>query len=62
MDGTLIDTLSDIADSVNLILNKYNFPQHSYAKYKIFIGDGLENLVIWTKKILDTNSVSAWGY
>ena len=46
MDGTLIDTLSDIADSVNLILNKYNFPQHSYAKYKIFIGGGLENLVM----------------
>ncbi len=45
MDGTLIDTLSDISDSVNLILNKYNFPQHSYAKYKIFIGDGIENLV-----------------
>ena len=45
MDGTLIDTLSDIADSVNFVLNKYNFPQHSYAKYKIFIGDGIENLV-----------------
>ena len=45
MDGTLIDTLSDIADSVNFVLDKYNFPQHSYAKYKIFIGDGIENLV-----------------
>ena len=45
MDGTLIDTLSDISDSVNHILNKYNFPQHSYAKYKIFIGDGIDNLV-----------------
>ncbi len=46
MDGTLIDTLSDIADSVNFVLGKYNYPQHSYAKYKIFIGDGIENLVM----------------
>ena len=46
MDGTLIDTLSDIADSVNFVLKKYKLPQHSYAKYKIFIGDGIESLVM----------------
>jgi phosphoglycolate phosphatase len=46
MDGTLIDTLSDIADSVNFVLEKYKFPKHSYSKYKIFIGDGIESLVM----------------
>ena len=45
MDGTLLDSLSDIAYSVNIILKKYNFPQHSYDQYKIFIGDGIENLI-----------------
>ena len=36
MDGTLIDTLSDIADSVNFVLEKYKFPNiHSF----FFIGN-----------------------
>ena len=46
MDGTLLDTLSDIADSVNFVLKKFNYPQHSYHQYKIFIGDGIENLIL----------------
>ena len=46
MDGTLIDTLYDIADSVNFVLRKYKYPQHSYVQYKNFIGDGIESLVL----------------
>tara|TARA_B100000676_G_C17832423_1_gene708557 strand:- start:165 stop:836 length:672 start_codon:yes stop_codon:yes gene_type:complete len=45
MDGTLLDTISDISSSVNSILKKYKFPQHSYEQYKVFIGNGIESLI-----------------
>ncbi len=46
LDGTLLDTLRDIADSVNEVLLANGLPVHSYDAYKIFIGDGLTNLLI----------------
>ncbi|MGE5607032.1 MAG: HAD family hydrolase [Bacteroidota bacterium] len=45
LDGTLLDTLEDLADSVNLVLQHNNLPGHELHKYKYFIGDGLTNLV-----------------
>ena len=45
MDGTLIDTLHDISYSINIVLEKYKFPIHSYNEYKKFIGKGIENLI-----------------
>jgi phosphoglycolate phosphatase len=45
LDGTLLDTLDDLADSANLALCKLGFPEHPAEKYKYFIGDGFENLV-----------------
>ena len=44
-DGTLADTLEDLADSMNSILISRGFPGHEYEKYKLFVGRGLENLV-----------------
>ena len=46
LDGTLLDTIDDIADSMNSVLAKYGLPQHSVEKYKKFVGDGAANLVI----------------
>ncbi len=45
LDGTLLDTLEDLADSVNLVLQRDSLPQHELHQYKYFIGDGLTNLV-----------------
>lgn len=46
LDGTLLDTLKDIADSVNLALDRLGFPQHELEAYKYFVGDGREALAI----------------
>src|SRR5512139_3314449 len=40
LDGTLLDTLRDIADSVNKALSSLGFPQHEVDAYKYFVGDG----------------------
>jgi phosphoglycolate phosphatase len=45
LDGTLLDTLADIAESVNRTLAEYHFPVHALDAYRFFIGDGWEMLV-----------------
>lgn len=46
LDGTLINTIEDLTDSINTVLKSYNFPTHSYEVCKEFIGSGIRNLVI----------------
>jgi len=45
MDGTLLDTLDDLADCMNRVLEKEGFARHPVDAYRYFVGDGLENLV-----------------
>ncbi len=45
LDGTLLDSLEDIADSMNLVLKRAGFPPHPVEAYKYFIGDGIDVLV-----------------
>lgn len=45
LDGTLLNTLDDLADSANEMLSNHNFPIHPVESYKYFIGDGVEVLV-----------------
>lgn len=45
LDGTLLDTLADIGDSVNLMLAEYGFPGHTTDDYRRFIGNGIQMLV-----------------
>ncbi len=45
LDGTLLDTLEDLADSMNGTLSHFGFPLHALEKYKYFVGNGMENLV-----------------
>jgi phosphoglycolate phosphatase len=44
LDGTLLDTLEDLADSTNLALRRLGLPEHPAEAYKHFIGDGIDNL------------------
>jgi phosphoglycolate phosphatase len=44
LDGTLLDTLDDLADSMNAALAGLGFPTHPVEPYKQFVGDGVEHL------------------
>jgi len=44
LDGTLLDTLQDIANSANRVLRSLGFPQHDVQTYKHFVGDGIDVL------------------
>jgi len=48
MDGTLLNTLDDLADSCNHILRQYGYPAHPVAAYKYFVGDGIRTLIART--------------
>jgi phosphoglycolate phosphatase len=43
-DGTLLDTLRDLAESVNSVLNRSGFPEHRLEDYRHFVGEGVEEL------------------
>ena len=45
LDGTLIDTLEDLKDSVNFALAKFNFPARSLDEIRSFVGNGVKRLV-----------------
>lgn len=45
LDGTLLDTLQDLADSGNAVLEARGYPTHSKDAYRTFIGNGMINLV-----------------
>jgi phosphoglycolate phosphatase len=45
LDGTLIDSRADLADSVNATLARMGLPQHAPAVIYGFIGEGAERLI-----------------
>lgn len=45
LDGTLVNSIEDLADSMNKVLERNNFPVHETQAYKYFVGNGLKNLV-----------------
>lgn len=45
LDGTLLDTLTDIYDSVTATLDKFNAPRRTVAEIRQFIGNGAKNLI-----------------
>lgn len=45
MDGTLLNTLEDLTDSVNFALNKFGYPLRSISEIKSFIGNGVHKLI-----------------
>lgn len=49
LDGTLLNTLTDLAVACNHALETYGYPTHQVEAYKMFVGNGVYNLV---KRIL----------
>jgi phosphoglycolate phosphatase len=45
LDGTLLDTLDDLADSMNRVLARQGLPAHETPRYRYFVGDGLRKMV-----------------
>ena len=45
LDGTLLNTLYDLTDSVNWALEKYGQPTRSLMEVREFVGNGLRNLM-----------------
>lgn len=45
LDGTLLNTLEDLANSMNSVLDRFHFPAHALETYKYFVGEGIEVLV-----------------
>ncbi len=45
LDGTLLYTLEDLADSCNHILLKHQLPTHPLDSFRYFVGNGIKKLV-----------------
>ena len=45
LDGTLLDTLKDLALSVNAVLERKGYPGHPVDAYRYFVGDGIDLLI-----------------
>ena len=46
LDGTLLDTLDDLASAVNYALRTYGMPEHSRDAIRRFVGNGVRMLMI----------------
>ena len=45
LDGTLLDSLADLAHCTNKILLKRGFPEHPVDAFRYFVGDGAKMLM-----------------
>lgn len=45
LDGTLLNTIGDLANACNYMLSLRSLPQHSYEAYCSFVGNGIRRLV-----------------
>lgn len=45
LDGTLINSLQDLAEAVNESLKLHGFPAHEISEYRYFVGNGADELI-----------------
>ena len=62
LDGTLLDTLADIAAAMNQVLVDHGHAPHPVHVYRQFIGDGLEKLIerALPSQIVTSRNVAAY--
>lgn len=45
LDGTLLNTLGDLAASTNYALKKFGYPEHKQDEYRYMVGNGITKLI-----------------
>ena len=45
LDGTLLDTLADLADSLNVTLEQFGYPTRTLEEVRAFVGNGARRLI-----------------
>ena len=45
LDGTILNTLDDLANAVNYALEQHGYPVRSVEEVRIFVGNGVANLI-----------------
>ncbi len=58
LDGTLLDTLRDIADAANRVLRANGFPVHALESFRWFVGDGSRTLM--TRALPEPRRTPRW--
>ena len=44
LDGTMLNTIDDLANAMNFVLEQHHYPVHTVEKYKYFVGNGMDIL------------------
>jgi len=60
LDGTLIESLSSIVNSMNFLLEKEGFPKHPFDNYRMFVGDGVTSLVERSFPEINSDKIRAY--
>lgn len=45
LDGTLVNSIEDLANATNQLLKEDHLPLHDLAKYRLFVGNGVDKLI-----------------
>ena len=45
MDGTILNTLEDLHDAMNVILRRFDMPERTLEEVKSFVGNGIRKLI-----------------
>lgn len=45
LDGTLLNTLEDLTDSVNYVMRQYRLPEHTIEEIRTYVGNGAAKLI-----------------
>ena len=45
LDGTLLDTLGDLAAACNYVMRRNGYPVHDIERYRYMVGNGIDKLI-----------------